>query len=163
MNNLFQLSSDLLAAGEVLPSEEAKNGLEKIMNQTFMDNELWRFGVLLIIIIATLIVGRIVRFIIDRAADKLKTRPNNQLLQVLLKCLAGPAALGIFAAGVFIAKWPMEFATDTDQIGFSHQVEILWNKVSRAIVALAVAYFMFRLVDIIEFYLKKQSKLVTDT
>jgi len=58
----------------------------------------------------------------------------------------------IFAAGVFFAKAPLLFH---DEKGIRIAIEDTWAKVARVIAAVAVAYTLYRLVDVIEYYLSR--------
>ncbi|MFC1783266.1 mechanosensitive ion channel family protein [Planctomycetota bacterium] len=144
---------------------EMENAVQELTNQVssrlpdfmlykVLGNEIWRFGVLLIIIFLTLIAGRIVRLLIDKTAARIGKKSEKQLLSLFFKCLAPPAAVVVFACGVYIARFAFSFISPTQPQGFSVDTKDLWIKVSNALFALAVAYLIYRLVDIIEFYLK---------
>jgi len=117
-------------------------------------NETWRFGLLLLVILATLIIGRIVRFVLNQSARKLAQKEQTKLLGLFLRSLAGPSAMAIFAGGTYMARLCLKFAVPPRDEGFSVQIFELWGRVCHAIVALAVAYLLYRMVDIIEHYLK---------
>jgi len=153
MSALQSLSSFLLAAPET--ATETKTSLQQIIHYQFYGNELWRFALLLLAILATLAIGRIVRFLIDRTAARLEQKEGIQLLELFLKCLARPVAIGIFAVGIYLARFSLKFALAEGQEGFSLQTYTLWTQVSKAVIALSLAYFMYRLVDIVEYYLKR--------
>jgi len=137
----------LLAEGE----NTTGNGIGNYINYEFAGNEVWRFGLLLVIILVTLTVGRIVRFLILRSAHKLAQKEKGQLPELFLHCLSRPAAVGVIAGGIYVSQFVMKFGLD----GFSENVGNLWDKISRAVAALAVAYLIYRLVDIVEYYLKR--------
>ncbi|MBN2375109.1 MAG: mechanosensitive ion channel family protein [Sedimentisphaerales bacterium] len=129
--------------------------LQDIVNYEIVGNELWRFGLLLLVILATLIVGRFVRFIIDRTAQRLERKDDIQLLQSFLCCVSRPISVAIFAGGLYFSRWCFRFVSENQPLGFSAQTNETWIKISHAVVAIAIAYFIYRLVDIIEFYLKR--------
>ena len=141
---------------------EAAEGWQAVLQWEFGGNELWRFGLLLGVIIAAMVVGRIVRFMIERSAGRLERRENMVLLRLFLRCLARPASVGVFAAGVYFSRLTMRFALGGGERGFAVQTYELWDQISQAVIALAVAYFMFRLVDIVEHYLRSWTSK-TDT
>jgi len=141
----------LLAEGE----NTSGGGFWHYLNYRFFDNEIWRFGLLLGLILVTLIVGRIVRFLILRSADKLAQKAKGQLLELFLHCLSRPAVVGVIAGGIYFSQFVMKFATDVRPEGLSANIGDLWDRVSRAVAALAVAYLIYRLVDIVEYYLKR--------
>ena len=49
----------------------------------------------------------------------------------------------------------MKFSLQKGQEGFSQQIYDLWGRTSQAVFAIAMAYFIYRLVDIVEFYLRR--------
>jgi len=135
-------------------SQEVSSRLPDFLLYKIQGNEIWRFGVLLIIIFLTLLVGRIVRLLIDKAAARVAKKSEKQLLSLFLKCLAPPAAVVVFACGVYVARFAFSFITPAQPQGFSVETYNLWIKISNSLFALALAYLIYRLVDIIEFYLK---------
>ncbi len=140
---------------KLLPLAEGEHttghGVGYYLHYQFAGNEIWRFGLLLGIIIVTLIVGRLVRFLILRSAQKLAQKEKGQLLELFLRCVSRPAVVGVFAGGIYVAQFVMKFGDE----GFSEPVGNFWDKISRAVAALAVAYLIYRLVDIVEYYLKR--------
>lgn len=128
---------------------------QDIVNYELIGNELWRFGLLLLVILATLIVGRFVRFIIDRTALRLERKDGIQLLQLFLCCISRPISVAVFAGGLYFSRWCFRFVSENQTQGFSAQTNATWIKISHAVVAISIAYFIYRLVDIIEFYLKR--------
>ena len=133
-------------------SEASKSG-RQLFEQTFYGNELWRFGLLLLIILLTLVGGRVVRYMLERSVTKLEGKKSVGILQLFLKCLARPAAVAIFAAGVYLARLSLKFALAEGQEGFSPQTYKFWGQISHTLAALAFAYLLYRLVDIVEHYL----------
>jgi len=131
------------------------DSLAKWLNIDFGQNETWRFGLLLLVILATMIIGRIVRFILNQSARKLAQKEQTKLLGLFLRSLAGPSAMAIFAGGIYLSRLCLKFAVPPRDEGFSVQVFVLWGRVCQAIVALGVAYLLYRMVDIIEHYLKR--------
>ncbi len=114
-------------------------------------NAIWRFVVVLLIVLITMIVARIARFIIEShvARREAKARPN--VLTMTVNCVAKPISVAIFAVGLFICKLFLVFGEE----GISPAIGTLWMKVSQAVAAVAVAYALYRLVDVVEYYLTK--------
>jgi MscS family membrane protein len=145
--NMFSLS-----LGAVEPVK-TQNEWTQLLFYKFHGNEIWRFGLLLGVILVTLMVGRIVKFLINRSAGRLKKKEGIQLSELFLKSLSRPASVAVFAAGIYLSRLCMRFATET-QPGFNESTQRMWIKISSAVAAIAVAYFIYRLVDIVEHYLK---------
>jgi len=136
--------------------EKSPNGgFWDTINYKFAGNEVWRFGLLLGIIVVTLIVGRIVRYLILRSAHKLAQKEKGQLMELFLRCLSRPSVVGVFAIGVYLARFCLRFSHIEGQPGFSESIETRWIQVSQSLLALAAAYLIYRLVDIVEYYLKR--------
>ena len=95
-----------------------------------------------------------VRYLINKTAARFDKKPKTQLLTLFLKCLAPPAAVVVFACGVYLSRFAFTFISTHQPEGFSAETYKLWDKVARALFALAVAYLIYRMVDIIEYYLK---------
>ena len=121
----------------------------------FAGNELWRFGLLLLIILTTMIVGRIAKFVLNRLNRRFAQKERTRLIGLFLDSLAGPASVAIFAGGMYASRLCMRFAIDGQTEGLSKNVNDMWVKLSSAVAAIAVAYLLFKLVDIVEFYLRR--------
>ncbi len=134
---------------------EAGNGGGTILHYTFNDNELWRYLILLAVISITLVAGRVVRFFIERNAARLGEMERAGLLKLILNCLSRPALVAVYAGGIYFSRFFMKFALNPGETGFSEQVFKLWGQIGKAVFAVAAAYFIYRLVDLVEFYLRR--------
>jgi len=126
--------------------------LKTVNYEIIRGNAIWRFGLVLLIVLAALIAGRIIQFAINSYALRVAKKRGEGLVTLLLKALANPVYVTIFAAGVFFAKAPLLFH---DEKGIRIAIEDTWAKVARVIAAIAVAYTLYRLVDVIEYYLSR--------
>ncbi|MHC4488439.1 MAG: mechanosensitive ion channel family protein [Planctomycetota bacterium] len=102
--------------------------------------------------LATMVAGRIVQFAINRNALRLAKKRGEGPLTLLLKALSNPVYVAIFAAGIFLAKVPLLF---DDEKGIRTVISNGWTTIARVIAAVAVAYALYRLVDVIEYYLNR--------
>ena len=152
MNAILGLTNLLVLADQ---DTSSRGGFWETVNYKFSGNEVWRFALLLGVIVITLIIGRIVRYLILRSAHKLAQKEKGQLMELFLRCLSRPAAVGVFAAGVYLARLCLRFAHGEGEPGFPENIEQRWIQVSQSLMALAVAYLIYRLVDIVEYYLKR--------
>ncbi len=130
-------------------------------------NEIWRFALVLLVILVVLAAGKIAQFALVNYSERLEKKLGISILTLFLKCLAKPITLIAFSVGLYLCKLCVVFE-DTSvtpaRPGISSVVENIWTQTAKAIGALAVAYFIYRLVDIIEYYLlrwtsKTQTKL----
>ena len=113
-------------------------------------NTSWRFLLVLLVVIAAMAGGRIVQFAIKGYAGRLVKKKGERALTLLLKAIVKPLYVAIFAVGVYCAKIPLYFS---DEDGISTAVSKGWTTTASVVAAIAVAYALYRLVDVIEYYL----------
>ena len=113
-------------------------------------NNLWRFLLVLLVVMAAMAAGRIVQFAVSGYAGRLARKKGESALTLLLKAIVKPLYVAIFAAGVYFAKIPLYFS---DEDGISTAVSKGWTTTASVVAAIAVAYALYRLVDVIEYYL----------
>ena len=140
---------------------------DKTVNyQLVAGNALWRFALILIVLLITLAGGRIIQFFIDAYAKRLQKKRGDNVLSITLKCLTKPISVAVFALGLHLSRWCLVFDNpNTESIeGVGIVIQTGWMRLAHAIAALAIAYAIYRLVDVIEHYLirwtsKTQTKL----
>lgn len=115
-------------------------------------NTIWRFGLVLLALLVAMAAGRIVQFVINGYATRLARKKGERPFSLLLKALVKPIYVAIFAGGIFVAQIPLYF---NDDKGIHTSVSSTWTTIARVVVAVAVAYAMYRLVDVIEYYLNR--------
>jgi len=121
-------------------------------NEIVKGNSIWRFGIVLVIMLVTLAIGRIVQFFINAYAQRLAEKRGISPLSLSLKSLANPIYVAVFAAGIFLAKTPLFF---DDETGIRTTIGNGWLTIARVLTAIAAAYAFYRLVDVIEYYLNR--------
>jgi len=126
--------------------------LEFIKSPIIRGNEIWRFGLVLLVILAAMVTGRIVQFAFNSYSARLIKKKGEKPLALLLKALANPAYVATFAAGIFLCKLPLFF---DDTKGIRSAVNSTWTTIARVIGAVAAAYALYRLVDVVEHYLNR--------
>ena len=126
------------------------NGFLRI--EIIRGNEIWRFGLVLLAVLVAMVAGRIVQFAINSYALRLAKKRIEGPMILLLKALANPLYIAIFAAGIFLAKLPLFF---DDEKGIRTTISTGWTTIARVIAAIAAAYALYRLVDVIEYYLNR--------
>ena len=134
-------------------------GKSEIWNYELLTgNAVWRIGLVLIIIIAALAIGRIIQFFIESFANRRQAKLGKKPFTIFLKCLEKPVSVFVFAIGLRICKLCLVFedtAADPVVRGISAGIGGKWVLLVQAIIALAVVYALFKMVDIIEYYLLK--------
>lgn len=124
-----------------------------IVNYEFIrGNPIWRFALVLLVVLVALVVGRIVQFAISKYARRLAEKRGDGPISLVLKALANPIYVMVFAGGIFFAKLPLFFH---DERGIRVAVSEAWTTMAQVIGAIAVAYALYRLVDVIEHYLNR--------
>jgi len=130
---------------------------EIINYQLIRGNAVWRFALMLVTLLAVLAAGRIVQYAIESFAKRVERKRGPTVATLILNCLSKPIYVAIFALGLFVCKLCLHFS---DETGIRLVIGSAWIKVARTVVAIAVAYGLFRLVDVIEHYL---SRIVSKT
>jgi MscS family membrane protein len=115
-------------------------------------NPAWRFGLVLLVFLVAMAAGRIVQYSVKSYAQRLAKKKGDSPLTILLASLANPIYVAVFAAGIFLAKVPLFF---NDENGIRTALGDGWTKIARVIAAIAAAYALYRLVDVIEYYLNR--------
>jgi len=117
-----------------------------ILNQRFLDNTPLQWLGLLGILLGSLVVGKIISFIIQRQADRLGQVEKLNALSMLLKSARRPAGMLVLAGGLYLA-------VGVGVIRVPQESQKFWLQVCEAIAVLAAGWFIYRLVDIVELFL----------
>jgi len=115
-------------------------------------NNIWRFALVLLVVLVAMVTGRIVQFAMNGYAVRLAGKKGESPLTLLLKAMVKPIYVAIFAAGIFLAKIPLFF---DDEKGIRMALSDGWTTIARVVAAVAVAYALYRLVDVVEYYLNR--------
>jgi len=100
---------------------------KSINYEIIQGNEAWRFGLLFIVLIVILSVGRIGQYFIQNYAEGAKKKNGDN------------------AANIFF----------DEQKGINPAISDYWGNIAKAVAAIAFTYAIYKLVDVIEFYLLK--------
>ncbi|MDD5135252.1 MAG: mechanosensitive ion channel family protein [Phycisphaerae bacterium] len=115
-------------------------------------NALWRFGLFVLLILVLMICARIMQFILHRYSERIKAKLGTNLLTLTTEAISKPAYVLIIGIGMAISKMPLFFNDDT---GIRTAISTGWDKTAGAVIAIALAYALYCLVDIAEYYLQK--------
>jgi MscS family membrane protein len=126
--------------------------LKTVNYEIIRGNTIWRFGVVLLVVLVAMAAGRIIQFAINSYAVRRAEKKGQSSLTLLLKALANPIYVATFAAGIFFAKAPLFF---NDENGIRTAIGEGWRKLAQVVLAIAAAYGLYRLVDVIEYYLNR--------
>ncbi|MCP4612274.1 MAG: mechanosensitive ion channel [Planctomycetes bacterium] len=106
----------------------------------------------MLVVLAAMGTGRIIQFAVNSYAGRRAQKKGEGPLTLLLKSLVNPIYVAVFSAGVLFAKVPLYF---DDENGIHIAISTGWTKIARVILAIAAAYGLYRLVDVIEYYLNR--------
>jgi MscS family membrane protein len=120
--------------------------------QLVRGNAAWRFGAVLIIVLVTLLVGRIAQYFIYALAAGREKKTGPTALVLFIRALPRPLYVAIFALGLELCKLPLVFS---DETGIRLAIGENWTKIAQAVAAIAIAYALYRLVDVFEYYLNR--------
>jgi MscS family membrane protein len=113
----------------------------------WMNNQLWRWLALFGILLAGFVLGKIVVFLIHRHAENLRRHKPDTPLGLVLLSLARPVSLGLLAGALWLAG--------TLVMVLEPAIRVFWMRVAETIAVLATGWFIYRIVDIVEFYLNR--------
>jgi MscS family membrane protein len=133
---------------------------QRTIGYKVIGNEIWRFLLILLVVLVAMVVGKIVQFGFNSFADRKDKKHGVTALTLFLRCLTKPISVAFFAVALFICKAFMLFGEEA----ISPAIADYWTKIVQAVAAIALAYALFRLVDVIEHYLlrwtgKTQTKM----
>jgi MscS family membrane protein len=132
---------------------QAQTTLKSIIYYELVDgNPLWRFGVLVLFIALTMAAAKIIQFLIQRYSEKIKAKFGESILTHIAEALSKPVYLAVLGKGIAICEMPLYF---NDKDGISTSIEASWDRIASIVIAIAIAYAMYRLVDVAEYYLRK--------
>jgi len=130
-----------------------------------MSNELWRWAALLGLLLGALIVGKILSFFLKRRGGDIKASGRGQFLGTLLESLAGPVNVLLVSAALYTGGYILQTTQVSTQTDGAEAVKVcelkflielpIWLKVCEALAVVALGWFTFRLVDLIEVVLSK--------
>jgi len=116
----------------------------------FLGNTPLQWLGLLGILLASLVVGKVVSFLLQGQAKRLEEAQKLPTMVVLLRSIPQPATMMILGGGLYVALGAGILTLEGDSANF-------WNQVCQAITVLAAGWFIYRLVDLVEIYLVKLS------
>ncbi len=130
----------------------SSNWWDKTINyEIIKGNAIWRFLVVLLVVLVVMAAGRIVQYFINNYALRRDGKHGVKATTLFLRCLTKPISVALFALGLFVCKMFLVFGDE----GISSVIEGYWMKIVQAVAAIALAYAFYRLVDIIEYYLER--------
>jgi len=137
--------------------------LVKIVNyELIRGNAIWRFVVILLVVLVALALGRIGQYVLRSYAKRQEEKRGRHVVAIFLECVSKPVSVAIFALGLFVCETLLVFRekyTTAEGVriveGIDPLIRTYWTKITEAIAAVALAYALYRLVDVIEYYVMR--------
>jgi MscS family membrane protein len=126
--------------------------LDTINYEIIRGNSIWRFGLVLIGIIVTMAAGRIAQFAMTSCALKRQQKTGVNVATLFLQALSKPLYVAVFALGLNLCKLLLYFDAEK---GIRPIIFDGWTQIARVVGAIAGAYALYRLVDVVEYYLNR--------
>ena len=123
---------------------------DNILGYELVGNEVWRIGTVFCVLLAAFIAGKVVSYMMARGAQKLEEAHETiALAKLVLRSASGPAMLLIFTGGL---KVSFLFLKMSDIVRGSADTFV------QLFVSVSIAYFLYRLVDVAEYYLSRYAE-----
>jgi MscS family membrane protein len=123
---------------------------EGIVGYQIAGNEVWRIGAVFCILLAAAVAGKTVSYLMARGARKMEEAHEAiALAKLVLRCASGPAMLLIFTGGLSAS---FLFLTMSDAVRSASDTLI------QLLISVSIAYFLYRLVDVVEYYLGRYAE-----
>ncbi len=120
------------------------------VERQFLGNEIWRYVCLLGGVLGGLVAGRLLRYVMERLAQRFKRGEERQLAGLFLDCLGRPVAMFCFVIGLRLGLSALTLKESVQDVA-TNTIDVLY--------ALAAGYAVYRLVDIMDHYLTKWTAL----
>lgn len=109
----------------------------------YTNNEVWRLAFFAASILSAIVLGRVVRFFLERSATSFQTK-GRELVAVALSGLARSTSLAIITVGLAVG---LEFLI------LPARLEAWSSKLTNCLIAATIAYISWRLVDVVSHWL----------
>ncbi len=126
----------------------AGEALLSIADGRFLGNNVWQWAGLLAALLASFIVGKTVAYFLERRAERIQAGDRFRVLGMICHSLVRPVKMIALSAGLYVSGTFLTFPASTG-------LADLWDKVCMTLAVLAAGWFIYRLVDIIEFFLHR--------
>jgi MscS family membrane protein len=128
---------------------------DSILSYELVGNQVWRIGVVFCILLASFVIGKIGSYLLARGARKLEEAGEAiTLAKLVLRCASGPEMLLVFTGGLNISFLFLEM---------SEQVRDAADTLIQLLISVSIAYFLYRLVDVAEYYLSRYAEKTEST
>ena len=123
---------------------------EFLTKKLFLNNSIAQWLALLGLLLGALVVGEIIGFFLSRQGKRLQQTDRLRLLGLVLISMSRPVKLLAIASGLYIAGGVMNLVASDGR-----DMQNNWTAVCKAIVTLALGWFIYRIIDVVEHFLTK--------
>ena len=123
-----------------------------LRDPNYLGNGLWQWGMLLGVILGTMVAGKIVSSLSIRHADRLAARPGWEGLETTLRATERPVIMLLIVVGAYLSRHFMDLSHR-----FSEDITLadIWVRAVEIAMYMAIAWLIYRMVDVVEHYLHK--------
>lgn len=121
--------------------------MQDIFNYTIANNEIWRYATIFIIVLVAFIIKKVNDTIMNNKVKKYTQ--DKQIVSCLFNSIPTPASIIIFSIAFFFTSYILNLNEKT--INAIHVT-------SHLLIATAVGLFIYKIVDILDFYLNKAAE-----
>jgi len=125
--------------------------LEFLTKTFFLHNSLLQWTGLFGVLLVSFVAGKLVSMLLERHGKKVQEGQRLYVLALLFTSMSGPVKMIALAGGLYVAGQFMHLTYKDGNI----DLQSLWDQCATTIAVLATAWYIFRLVDVIEFYLRR--------
>ena len=121
-------------------------------------NALWRFAALLFIFIMAMALGKISQHLISIFAKVTYGKKKVSVITLFFNSMSKPSYVLIMAIAFNLSRLLLVFESPQATppvIGLSQSIAAAWAKIASVFFAVSIAYALFHLVDIIEYYMRR--------
>ncbi len=127
----------------------------------FLHNPAYKWLALLGVLLGAFVAGRLASALLARQGKRLAARERAEALRVLFESAGKPTQLAVLAIGLWFAQTFLVLDIVKDAVNGTFEtvhdgpIREFWVRLAKAIGATALAWFVFRLVSVLEHFLKK--------
>ena len=122
---------------------------------TFMDNAPWQWGALFAVLLGSLVVGKVLAFLLVRHANRLGEVEGWVVLELVIRSAFRPIMLLVFAGGLAISENFMTLGVVESDGQAVIDLAAAWANAVTIISSLALGWLAYRLVDVAEHMLMR--------
>ena len=115
-----------------------------------LDNALWQWGALFGVLLGSLVISKIITFLLVRHANRLGEVEGWVLLELVLRSAFRPLMLLIFAGALAISENVMTLGVVESDGRVIIDLASAWSTTVTVISSLAVGWLVYRSVDVVE-------------